>query len=83
MKRSIPIAALAVSLLFGGQSAAQEMTDEEMLARFRAQQEALNSFKDGGGGLTRGLSIVTVDDQDATQDTTQNVQIAPLIIPEQ
>ena len=77
MIRSMALAALAIFAIIGGQSAAQEMTDEEMLARFRAQQEALNSFRDGSGGLTRGLSIVTVDDQGSAVDGNQNVQISP------
>ena len=77
MSRFIPLAALAIFALVGGQSAAQEMTDEEMLARFLAQQEALNSIREGGGGLTRGLSIVTVDDQGSAVDANENVQISP------
>lgn len=69
MRHSLSLAFLLGCLLSAGPVLSQELTVDELIARFNKQKEMFSEAASNGLGATRGLKLVTVEDVSATPAT--------------
>ena len=86
MKRASFISAAITVLFLGHDGVAQNLTDEEMLKRFNSQREAFSAAKSGDLGATRGiatrgLTLVTVGDEEAGDSVSGSVTVEGSVQP--